>query len=254
MFPPGEAGAAMRERAAEAIEAIAGELRARAPGDPALAPFADLLGQGTGGANPPLPEVRPEHPARAYLAPAFAALSGAAPRLVSAIGAIAGDLRWRQVFDGAGAPPTVAQGMLAAQIAGPVGLVEAMGDGCAGLFLIAPGVHYPFHTHEASEIYFCVHGRLRLQYGIAGQPLELMPGRYGQTPSNRVHALTTGDEPVLLIYVWTGPLNRPNWIWEADGQGGWCRANWSRRADGSWEKVAEEPVTEAILAEANGTR
>ncbi len=242
----------MHERAAEAIEAIAAELGARAAGDTALASFADMPSQGTGERNAPLPEAPPDHPARAHLDPAFAALSGVGPRLIDAIGAIAGDLRWRQVFDGTGAPPTVAEGMLAAQIAGPVGLVGADGDGCAGLFLIAPGVHYPFHTHEASEIYYCLHGRLHLQYGTCGKPMELTPGLYGHTPSNRVHSLTTEAEPVLLIYVWTGPLNRPNWIWETDAQGGWTRANWSRRDDGSWVKQAEEPVTADLLADAEG--
>ncbi|MDH3666938.1 MAG: dimethylsulfoniopropionate lyase [Paracoccaceae bacterium] len=242
----------MRGRAAEAIAAIAEELGARATGDAALASFSDLLSQGTGARNAPLPEAPPDHPARAHLRPAFAALSGPAPRLIAAIEAIAGDLRWRQVFDGTGAPPTVAEGMLAAQIAGPVGLIGANGDGCAGLFLIAPGVHYPFHTHEATEIYYCVHGRLLLQYGTQSKPMELTPGLYGHTPSNRVHSLTTEAEPVLLIYAWTGPLDRPNWIWDTDGQGGWTRANWSRRDDGSWVKQAEEPVTAALLAEAEG--
>ena len=239
------------DRAREAIAALSEELRGRASSDPALSPFAAMLTVGDSIENTALPEAPPDHPARRHLAPALRSAAGVSPRLVRAIRALAGDLRWRQVFDGAGAPPTIAEGMLAAQIAGPVGLIGAEG-GCAGLFLIAPRVHYPLHTHEAAEIYYCIHGRLTLQYGTAGQPFDLTPGHYGHTPPDRVHCLTTASEPVLLIYVWVGELARPNWIWDAQPNGGWKRANWTRREDGSWVKGASEPVTEALLTQANG--
>ena len=42
----------------------------------------------------------------------------------------------------------------------------------AGLFLLAPDIHFPMLTHAASEIYLCVSGRLHLRHGMYGALLK----------------------------------------------------------------------------------
>jgi hypothetical protein len=110
-------------------------------------------------------------------------------------------------------------------------------------------VHYPLHTHGAEEVYYCLSGRIAVQHGRTGAPVELTPGRLSRTPPHRLHSLTTGAVPVLLAYVWIGAVDAPNWWWRAAAQG-WQRARWSRQPDGSWRKTGEEAVTPAALAEA----
>ncbi|MEM1161174.1 MAG: dimethylsulfonioproprionate lyase family protein, partial [Pseudomonadota bacterium] len=119
-----------------------------------------------------------------------------------------------------------------------------------GLFLLAPGLHYPIHQHEAIEVYYCASGNLELQHGTKGAPFTLEPGMFSVTPSNRLHALTTGAAPCLLIYAWCGNVTAPAWWWEEEADGTWSRVKWVRRDDGRWVIAAREPVNAAILAEA----
>jgi quercetin dioxygenase-like cupin family protein len=160
-------------------------------------------------------------------------------------------VNWYQIYQGGDVDPALAEGMLAAQIAGMSGIV-ASDDTRSGLFLLAPGIHYPAHTHGANEIYYCLSGSLSLRHGLDGAPFELSPGQHSNTPPHRLHSLTTGTRPVLMLYVWIDEVDSPNWWWEQDGSGGWLRARWSRNPDGSWAKTGAEPVTPSHLAEAGG--
>ena len=232
------------------LTALAADLRRRSAGDPALTAFADQLDRIDGTPNPAGQAQTHTHPAMAYLDPALDSAAGD-PRLLTATRAITSALYWRQVFQGEGVAPDLAEGMLAGQIAGPTGIVAS--DTCyAGVFLLAPGIHYPLHTHASTEIYYCLSGTLSLQHGIEGMPFGIDPGDYSVTPANRIHSLTTGERPVLLLYVWIGELDTPNWWWERRPEGGWLRVNWSRAPDGSWVKTDAELATEAHLRQANG--
>jgi quercetin dioxygenase-like cupin family protein len=186
----------------------------------------------------------------AHLAPALAAAAGE-PGLLAATRAVADAVNWYQIYRGEGVDPGLAEGMLAGQIAGQVGIL-ASDTLRSGLFLLAPGLHYPLHTHGAAEIYYCLSGRLTVQHGTEGTPFELHPGDCSVTPANRLHSLDTGEAPVLLLYVWIGDIDAPNWWWERRPGGGWRRVNWSRTPDGSWARIRAEPVTEAHLRQANG--
>ena len=169
------------------------------------------------------------------------------------MGRLAPLLRWYQVFDSAGdgdgLPPGLAEGMVAAQLAGRSGLIETDRVTC-GLFLLAPGIHYPLHQHSALEIYYLCAGALTLQHGRSGQPFTLAPGEWSVTPSHRLHALQTHDDPCLLAFIWTGDLGGANWWWEEDADGSWQRVAWERGADGSWRRTRREAVSDAVLAEA----
>ena len=184
----------------------------------------------------------------AHLGPVLDAATGE-PRLLAATRAVANAVNWYQIYQGEGVDPGLAEGMLAGQIAGQAGIL-ASETLRTGLFLLAPGIHYPLHTHGASEIYYCMSGRLTLQHGTEGTPFELHPGDCSVTPANRLHSLATGEKPVLLIYVWIGDVDAANWWWERRPEGGWWRVNWSRTPDGSWAKTCTEEVTKAHLRQA----
>lgn len=236
--------------ASDSLTALAADLRRRSADDPALAPFADRLDQ-VDRTSARFERARPCTPAMmAHLGPALDAAAGE-PRLLAATRAVADAVNWRQIYQGEGVDPGLAEGMLAGQIAGQVGIL-ASETLRTGLFLLAPGLHYPLHTHGASEVYTCMSGVLTLQHGAEGTPFELHPGDCSVTPAHRLHSLTTGERPVLLLYVWIGDIDAPNWWWEQRPAGGWRRVNWSRTPDGSWARTRTEVVTEAHLRQANG--
>jgi quercetin dioxygenase-like cupin family protein len=236
--------------ASNSLTALAADLKRRSAADPALVPFIDLLDQVDGG---PARFDRPQpctHATMAHLGPALDAATGE-PRLLAATRAVADAVNWYQIYRGEGVDPGLAEGMLAGQIAGQVGILNS--DTLrTGLFLLAPGLHYPLHTHGASEIYYCMSGTLTLRHGTGGTPFDLHPGDYSVTPAHRLHSLDTGNRPVLLLYVWIGDVDAPNWWWEQQPVGGWQRVNWSRTPDGSWARTRAELVTEAHLRQANG--
>ena len=67
------------------------------------------------------------------------------------------------------------------------------------------GLHYPSHRHPAEEIYLVLAGRAR--FWRAGHPDQTL--REGHTvfhASNQVHALETGDSPVLCLVAWRNHL------------------------------------------------
>ena len=171
---------------------------------------------------------------------------GCAPELAETIRPLAQDVSWYQLFEGEGIEENLARGRVAGQLAGQVGLVSA--DTIrAGLFLLAPGLHYPLHQHGALELYYVVSGRLTLQYGTQNQPFHVEAGNWSVTPSNTVHALTTPETPCLVIYAWIGEVESPNWWWVRRDDGGWDRVCWERQPDAKWIQTRREPVTQAVL-------
>jgi quercetin dioxygenase-like cupin family protein len=141
----------------------------------------------------------------------------------------------------------LAPGMFAARLIGPSrGLIQS-NQMLAGLFLLRPQLHYPLHQHEATEIYFAVSGTAYIQHGINGEAKRLSPGQVSLTPSNRLHALTMGDEPVLLLWTWLGEFGGRNWWWHRQNDGSWRRDAWERSEDASWVQTASEPISEAEI-------
>lgn len=184
------------------------------------------------------------HPAMSYLSEAAASLADA--RFAASTDA----LDWGQVFEGGGIETSLAEGMLAAQFAGSYGRF-ASDTMATGLFLLAPGIRYPLHTHSAGEVYYCLSGQLRLQHGIEGNPFDLERGEHSITPPHRLHALETCAAPVLLAYVWTGDLSGANWWWSR-GETGWQRTAWRRNPGEPWRPGNVEAVTPEIMAQAHG--
>ncbi|MBY8975466.1 cupin domain-containing protein [Rhodobacteraceae bacterium NNCM2] len=241
------AGAA--DAAREFIRALGADLAARSWHDPALQPFVEELARVDTAVQPRALREPFDHPTMSLLGPELARAAGPAP-VCEAARAAAAQVDWNQVFIDDKTDRALVDGLLAAQVVGPFGLFRAE-TVAAGFFLLSPGVHYPLHTHEAAEIYYALSGRLEIQHGVSGQAFTLSGGGYSVTPSNRLHALTTGEEPVLMIYLWTGRLACTNWWWARDRAGDWRRTGWQKDQSGAWKVVGAEPVTPAVMAEAH---
>lgn len=72
-----------------------------------------------------------------------------------------------------------------------------------GFLLLGPDVIYPDHHHIAEEIYVPVTGGTEWRMGEGG----FRPRTAGEVihhASNVNHAMRTGNEPLLALYVWRG--------------------------------------------------
>lgn len=87
----------------------------------------------------------------------------------------------------------------------------------AGLLLLGPGIEYPDHHHEAEELYIPLTGRTEWRMGA--EPFRRRAsGETVHHRSNVGHAMRTGAEPLLALYVWRGgPLAARSTIGAAVG-------------------------------------
>lgn len=163
---------------------------------------------------------------------------------------IAPHLDWSIVFHGPEAPQALSETMhVAALTYRPH--TPAQEGMHAGLFVLHPHLDYPLHSHIANEVYYCISGNLTIRHGVDGKSFSLGPGDYSITPSECIHSLHTGEEPVILSYVWRGDLGAPNWWWHQDAQGNWLRERWQWEDNYDWRSYGSEPVTADIMALAN---
>lgn len=81
-----------------------------------------------------------------------------------------------------------------------------------GFLLLGPHIDYPDHHHIAEEIYIPLTGGAEWRAGDAGfQKREA--GEVIHHASNMVHAMRTGDAPLLALYLWRGgPLDQRSTI------------------------------------------
>ncbi len=92
-------------------------------------------------------------------------------------------------------------------------------DAIAGGFLIlGPGIDYPDHHHVAEEIYIPLTGGTEWRMGD-GAIARARLARSSTMPSNVNHAMRTGDEPLLALYLWRGgPLAQRSIIRRGQGR------------------------------------
>jgi len=73
----------------------------------------------------------------------------------------------------------------------------------AGFLILGPGVVYPDHHHVAEELYVPLTGGTEWRKGegaFAARPA----GEAIHHPSNLSHAMRTGAEPLVALYLWRG--------------------------------------------------
>jgi hypothetical protein len=72
-----------------------------------------------------------------------------------------------------------------------------------GFLILGPHLHYPDHHHVAEEVYIPLTGGTAWRKA-AGSYAELPAGTVIHHPSNVNHAMKTGAEPLLALYLWRG--------------------------------------------------
>jgi hypothetical protein len=89
----------------------------------------------------------------------------------------------------------------------------------AGLMILGPGIVYPDHHHVAEEIYIPLTGGTAWRRGEGGFRVR-EAGEVIHHASNVSHAMRTGKEPVLALYIWRGgPLAAKSTITGTTAQG-----------------------------------
>ncbi|MEQ1950529.1 dimethylsulfonioproprionate lyase family protein [Mesorhizobium sp. CN2-181] len=87
-------------------------------------------------------------------------------------------------------------------------------DIAAGFLILGPHAHYPDHHHIAEEIYVPLTGGTEWRKGV-GDFVVREAGDIIHHPSNVNHAMRTGDDPLLAVYLWRGgPLAQRSVIGE----------------------------------------
>ncbi|RUW99286.1 transcriptional regulator [bacterium M00.F.Ca.ET.141.01.1.1] len=82
----------------------------------------------------------------------------------------------------------------------------------AGLLILGPGIVYPDHHHVAEEIYIPLTGGTEWRMGEGGFR-KREAGEVVHHVSNVNHAMRTGKEPLLALYIWRGgPLAQKSTI------------------------------------------
>jgi mannose-6-phosphate isomerase-like protein (cupin superfamily) len=153
----------------------------------------------------------PEPKALAYLHPLLA--SADRSELAEPLAAAAPDLDWLE-------PPAgeleqyLGGRNCATQLVGPAEMAASAGIRF-GTFLIAPDAHYPRHVHGAEELYLIIAGSGRWSYD--GEPyVRHGPGEVVHTHSWQPHAIRTGDEALLMAWIWMGDISFESYRMEAE--------------------------------------
>jgi Dimethlysulfonioproprionate lyase len=144
-------------------------------------------------------------PHAAQAAPAFGA------ELCMMLADAAADLEWRQTYGQA----DVASGAIGAGFLDRYGWCEVIGARAAmasdrmacGFLLLGPDTHYPSHRHEAEELYLPLSGSAAWRQANGesdGEWRQRPPGTLIHHASFESHAMRTGVEPLLALYIWRG--------------------------------------------------
>jgi mannose-6-phosphate isomerase-like protein (cupin superfamily) len=89
----------------------------------------------------------------------------------------------------------------------------------AGLLILGPDIVYPDHHHVAEEIYIPLTGGTEWRMGDGGFRIR-EAGEVVHHASNVNHAMRTGTEPLLALYIWRGgPLAAKSTITGTVAQG-----------------------------------
>jgi hypothetical protein len=170
-------------------------------GGAGLAPFlASWPPRATTPARSPGTALIPALPVLAWLPQMARNTVGPTGPAVAALARLAGTLPWQQTY-------TEAQ--LGADFIRNYGYTEIIGLNAAqrstrmacGFLLLGPHTHYPRHRHEAREIYVTLSGTAQW---LQGDEIwrERRPGAVIHHASDELHAMQTGADPLLALYLW----------------------------------------------------
>ena len=133
----------------------------------------------------------------------FAPVDPMAAEVCNRIDAAVDQLTWFQSSE-ARVPPGWVHRAAACNIVGPDGMIDHP-EYLFGVFYIGPNTHYPSHWHQAEELYVVVGGEA--EFEIGGTTTTRRVGDVSVTPTMAPHAITTGDEAVMLLFGWRGEIS-----------------------------------------------
>jgi hypothetical protein len=120
--------------------------------------------------------------------------------LVDALVEAAPSLGWRRSYSSATVGAEFYENYGWTEFAGLTGPVPSKRLAC-GVLLLGPHVTYPSHHHEAEEIYVPLVGTARWKHGHASWRAQ-PPGTVIHHARRASHAMQTGTDPLLAIYLW----------------------------------------------------
>ena len=123
-------------------------------------------------------------------------------RLVTALATHADALAWQQSYAASDFGAAFLERYGWTELVGLRGPVPS-GTVACGILMLGPEIDYPAHAHEAEELYLPLSGTARWARGD-GAALERPAGTPIHHPSWVPHAMRTGAEPLLALYVWRG--------------------------------------------------
>jgi mannose-6-phosphate isomerase-like protein (cupin superfamily) len=122
-----------------------------------------------------------------------------------------GDLRWGQTYSVSDFGQTFIENYGWLEVFGTRGHF-VNDEVAAGLLILGPDLVYPDHHHIAEEIYIPLTGGTEWHKGGSGFRVR-EAGEVIHHPSNVSHAMRTGKEPLLALYLWRGgPLAQKSTI------------------------------------------
>lgn len=141
-------------------------------------------------------------PCLTYLPRAAAIAGGGAEALAAFLAEHAGALRWAQTYTEADFGRDFLDRYGWTELTGTRGHF-ASDTVAAGFLLLGPDVTYPDHHHLAEEIYIPLTPATEWRKGD-GAFVARAAGEVIHHPSNVSHAMRTGAEPLLALYLWRG--------------------------------------------------
>jgi len=122
--------------------------------------------------------------------------------LVAGLVDAAPGLAWGQTYGAGDVDPHFLERYGWTELAGLRGPVAEDRLAC-GVLLLGPDVEYPPHNHAAEEIYLPLAGTADWLRGDEGWARR-SPGALIHHPSWIPHAMRTGGQPLLALYLWRG--------------------------------------------------
>jgi hypothetical protein len=119
---------------------------------------------------------------------------------VTALCAAAGSLGWRQTYTVDEVGDEFLRNYAWAELSGPGAATGAAQISC-GVLVLGPNTFYPAHHHEAEELYLPLVGTAEWRKGD-GAWQRRPPGTLIHHSSEETHAMRTGGQPLLAMYLW----------------------------------------------------
>lgn len=133
--------------------------------------------------------------------------------IADAFAAVAGQLPWSQnprYTEGNGGL-SLLNGYAYASLSGPEGPIKCMSPR-GGFYLMGPDVLYPSHNHAPREIYLVMTPGVEWRLD-EGDWFEVQPGDLIYHSPWQMHAMRSGNKPVLAYAAWLDPGNRQDIGW-----------------------------------------